>query len=124
MRKEKPCLHRFQACKCSANCETCETHFCDGGIDDTFLTKLVEQALGDLNMYKKGLCEYSRDNISVDSYFVGTIVPRYFLPKDEDLLVPQHLLLQSAVQSITDGHLRVTSMSELRPFTYLDKDEE
>jgi hypothetical protein len=37
-------IHWTQTSQSSADSETSETHFCDGGVDDTLLTKLVQQA--------------------------------------------------------------------------------
>ena len=40
-----------------------------------------------------------------DTHLVSTVVPRNFLTKDENSLVPEHLLFHGSVQSLTNGHL-------------------
>lgn len=68
----------------STDTDTGETHLGDGGVDDSSLAKLVEQALGDL---------------------VGSVVLADFLAHDEDVVVSVHLLSECGVESISDGHL-------------------
>jgi hypothetical protein len=41
--------HRAETSETSANRNTSETHLSDGSVDDTLLTKLVEETFGNLN---------------------------------------------------------------------------
>ena len=41
-------IHGTKTGECGAHCDTSETHLGNGGVDDTLLAELVEEALGDL----------------------------------------------------------------------------
>ena len=41
-------IHGTKTGECGAHCDTSETHLGNGGVDDTLLAELVEEALSDL----------------------------------------------------------------------------
>lgn len=101
---EKVFIHRSQASETCTNSETGKAHFCNWGVDDALLAKLVQQSFCHLREYNQ-----LHTNIRVTVFLtdlVSAIIAGDFLTHNEDLFVAKHFLLHSRVECLTNRHLK------------------
>ena len=97
-------LHRSETSKGSTDCETSESHFCDGCVYNPFLSKLVHEAFGDLHGHGGSVESFAWVE-RVEADLVSTVVPGNLFTKDKYVFVAEHFLLHRLVQRLSDSHL-------------------